>query len=109
MSKLQRLRDNIAAISHAMTSTSEYNTDVLDKYTGFGGLGFVLNPLDRSKWSKRDLDCYDDTVSLYELLKEESSSEKEYNKLVQHRGEVLVGSRSSWRLLDAQRRVLLRP
>ena len=83
MSKLQRLRDNIAAISHAMTSTSEYNTEVLDKYTGFGGLGFVLNPLDRSKWSKSDLDCYDDTVRLHELLREESSNEKEYNRLVQ--------------------------
>ena len=83
MSKLSRLRDNIAAISHAMTSTSDYDAQVLNKYTGFGGLGFVLNPLDRSKWSKSDLDCYEDTVRLHELLKEESSSEREYNAWVQ--------------------------
>ena len=83
MSRLQRLRDNIAAISHAMTSTSDYDAQVLNKYTGFGGLGFVLTPLDRSKWSKSDLDCYEDTVRLHELLKEESSSEREYNAWVQ--------------------------
>lgn len=83
MSKLSRLRDNITAISHAMTSTSDYDAQVLNKYTGFGGLGFVLNPLDRSKWSKSDLDCYDDTVRLHELLREESSSEREYNAWVQ--------------------------
>ena len=83
MSKLQRLRDNIAAISHALTSTSEYNHDILNKYTGFGGLGFVLNPLDRKAWTKSDMDCFEDTVRLHEILREESSDEREYQQWAQ--------------------------
>ena len=41
MSNLQRLRDNIAAIECALKGEGEKS--VLDKYTGFGGLGFILN------------------------------------------------------------------
>ena len=49
MSKLQRLRDNIAAIEYALTGKGD--AEVLNKYTGFGGLGFILNPRgDKSKW-----------------------------------------------------------
>ena len=60
MSNLQRLRDNIAAIECALKG--ENNLDVLNKYTGFGGLGFVLNPIeDKTKWNKTDAVCYDDT------------------------------------------------
>lgn len=82
MSKLSRLRDNIAVIEFILTQEGR-NSNITDKYTGFGGLGVVLNPLDRSKWSKSDLDCYEDTVRLHELLKEESSSDREYNAWVQ--------------------------
>ena len=83
MSKLSRLRDNIEALEHAFTSTSPYNTEILHKYTGFGGLGFVLNPLDPTQWKKSDLDCYADTYRLHELLHEESADEQEYNRWVQ--------------------------
>ena len=83
MSKLSRLRDNIEALEHAFTSTSRYNAEILDKYTGFGGLGFVLNPLDPTQWKKSDLNCYADTYRLHELLHEESSTEQEYDKWVE--------------------------
>lgn len=82
MSKLQRLRDNIAAIEFLLTQDGR-NSNITDKYTGFGGLGFVLNPLDKSAWRKSDLDYYEDTVRLFKILRDNSSSEKEYNNLVQ--------------------------
>ena len=40
MSKLTRLRDNIAALKYALTG--EGDKSVLNKYTGFGGMTFVL-------------------------------------------------------------------
>jgi len=83
MSKLQRLRDNIEALRHAMTSTSEYDQSILSKYTGFGGLTFVLNPLEKSAWSKSDMMYYDDTVRLHTLLREASKSEREYQAWVE--------------------------
>ena len=81
MSNLSRLRDNIAAIEYALTGKGE--REVMNKYTGFGGLGFVLNPIDnKAAWNKTDMTCYEDTVKLYELLKREAGSEKEYKKWV---------------------------
>jgi len=83
MSKLQRLRDNIEALRHALTSTSEYDIDILRKYTGFGGLNFVLNPLDTAAWTKSDIDCFFDTIMLHQLLKDESSDEREFKAWMQ--------------------------
>ena len=83
MSKLQRLRDNIEALQHAMTSTSEYDSEILNKYSGFGGLTFVLNPLEPTSWSKSDLQYYELTVKLHNILKEYSSSEREYEAWVE--------------------------
>ena len=65
MSKLQRLRDNIAAIEFLLTHKGEQDyTGVLDKYTGFGGLAFILNGENPAAWSKSDMDCYADTMRL---------------------------------------------
>jgi N12 class adenine-specific DNA methylase len=79
MSKLQRLRDNIEAIESALKGKGD--AQVLNKYTGFGGLGFVLNPIeDKSQWNKTDMVCYEDTVRLVELLREHAGSEKMFKK-----------------------------
>jgi len=83
MSKLSRLRDNIEALQHAMTSTSEYDQSILNKYSGFGGLNFVLNPLEPTAWTKSDMVYYQDTVRLHELLREEAGSDKEYQAWVE--------------------------
>ena len=83
MSKLQRLRDNVAAIRHALTATSEYDQEVLWKFTGFGGLNFVLNPLDTGAWNKSDMECFCDTVMLQQLLRDNSSDDKVYNRWMQ--------------------------
>ena len=80
MSKLTRLRDNIAALKYALTG--EGDKSVLNKYTGFGGMTFVLNPLDRP-WIKSDQIYIDDTIELHTLLRGASSSEREYDAWVE--------------------------
>lgn len=77
MSKLQRLRDNIAAIEVALKG--ENNLEVLSKYTGFGGLAFVLNSENPAEWSKSDMDCYADTMRLYALLHTYSDDEMQFD------------------------------
>ena len=82
MSKLQRLRDNIAAIRHALTS-SRYDADIMNKYSGFGGMTFLLNTLERKSWSKTDKQYYEDTVKLRQLLHDKSQNEDEYQAWMQ--------------------------
>jgi len=81
MSKLQRLRDNIAAIDYALTGNGD--ASVMDKYTGFGGMTFVLNPLEPTAWSKSDMMYYQDTAWLHDLLRDASHSGKEYQAWVE--------------------------
>ncbi len=80
--KLQRLRDNIEAIRHALTSP-HYDADIMNKYTGFGGMTFLLNNLEKKSWSKTDKPCYDDTVKLRQLLHDKSENEKQYEAWIQ--------------------------
>ena len=82
MSKLQRLRDNIEAIRHALTS-SRYDADIMNKYSGFGGMTFLLNTLERKSWSKTDKQYYEDTVKLRQLLHDKSQNEEEYQAWMQ--------------------------
>ena len=82
MSNLQRLRDNIAALKVVLSNDGKCGIETLNNYSGFGGLGFILNPLDKSAWTKSDMQCYDDTVQLHTLLREHSKDEKKYKKLV---------------------------
>lgn len=81
MSKLQRLRDNIAAIECALKGGND--PEVLAKYTGFGGLAFVLNSSDIDEWSKSDMDCYHDTVRLHDVLLKYSQDDRQYEAWVQ--------------------------
>lgn len=81
MSKLQRLKDNVEAVKFALGVGGDHSA--LQKYTGFGGLNFILNPLDKGAWNKSDLPCYDDTEKLYNLLRISAKDDKEYNRLVQ--------------------------
>ena len=79
MSNLQRLRDNIAAIECAITGNGD--AQVINKYSGFGGLGFVLNDIEKpEKWNKTDAVCYEDTVRLVTMLREQAGSEKMFKK-----------------------------
>ena len=81
MSKLQRLRDNIAAIEEALSDKSEKDIAILEKYTGFGGLGFILNDIGHKEtWSKSDQPCYDDTVRLRQMLVKASKDGNEFDR-----------------------------
>ena len=80
MSNLQRMKDNVNAIEFALTGKGENGQELLNKFTGFGGLGFVLLPLDKSKWSKSDLVCYAETERLHKVLREASADEQEYSR-----------------------------
>lgn len=81
--KLQRLRDNIAALEHALTYATKCDYRITDLFTGFGGLNFVLNPLDTGAWAASDLDCFVDTMKLHDLLRRHSRDEREYKAWMQ--------------------------
>ena len=83
MSKLKRLRDNIEALQNVFCDKTKYDKFVLGFYTGFGGLNFILNPLNKNAWNKSDLIYYDDTVKLYTMLRDYARDDNEYNRLVQ--------------------------
>lgn len=82
MSKLSRLRDNVAAIEYLLTHDGR-NSNITDKYTGFGGLSFILNPADQKAWSKSDMPYYADTMRLQQVIREYAKDDKTYNKLWQ--------------------------
>ena len=76
MSKLQRLRDNIAAIEEALRGGNDM--EVLGKYSGFGGLGFVLNGDDPLMWTRNDMVFYADTLRLRSVLMSYCKDDDEY-------------------------------
>ena len=88
--KHQKLNDNIEAIRIALEverdgrSTNAEELAVLRKYSGFGGLKFILNPVygvnlqDDSVWKSGDRPFLNDTIRLHELLQQFSKDDKEY-------------------------------
>src|SRR5690554_5530228 len=56
------------------------------RYSGFGGLKFVLNPIaddiDINNWRKNDHDLFPITQELHQLLKENSEDDKQYHRYV---------------------------
>jgi hypothetical protein len=56
------------------------------QYSGFGGLKFVLNPIeneiDINNWRKTEHDFFQLTQELHQLLKENSEDEKQYRRYV---------------------------
>lgn len=59
---------------------------LLMQYSGFGGLKFVLNPIenliDINEWRKSEQDLFATTRELHQLLKENAASDKEYHRFV---------------------------
>ena len=99
--KLQRLRDNIAALEHALTA-DKCDNEILNKYTGFGGLSFVLNPLDTGAWAASDLDCFCDTMRLHNLLRDNSKDEREFKAWMQSlKASTLTAFYTPWEFVAA--------
>ncbi|MDN5424176.1 MAG: N-6 DNA methylase, partial [Chryseobacterium sp.] len=98
--KREHLRHNIEALSTAFRLEREKRpaTQTEQKhlllYSGFGGLKFILNPveneIDINHWRKTEHDLFPLTQELHRLLKNNTSDEKQYRRYVESmRGSVL--------------------
>lgn len=91
-SKRQHLLQNIEALRIAFTlekekrqATTEERLSMM-RYSGFGGLKFILNPveyeIDINNWRKTEHDLFPITQELHQLLKENATDEKQYRRYV---------------------------
>jgi len=91
-SKKQHLRQNIEALRIAFTLEKEKRQATAEerllmmRYSGFGGLKFILNPveyeIDINHWRKTEHDLFPITQELHQLLKENATDEKQYRRYV---------------------------
>ena len=89
--KRQKLQDNIAAIRTVFQLEKEGRTatdaecEVLKRYSGFGGLKFVLKPTDTEEdkqyWNPSELSFFDQTKELFDTIREGARDEKEAKEL----------------------------
>ena len=89
--KRQKLQDNIAAIRTVFQLEKEGRTatdaerEVLKRYSGFGGLKFVLKPTeteeDKQYWNQSELTYFDQTKELFDVIREGGGDEKEAKEL----------------------------
>ena len=91
-SKRRHLQLNIDALRIAFKLEKEKRQATVGKrllmmqYSGFGGLKFVLNPvenaIDINNWRKTEHDLFPLTQELHQLLKENSAEDKQYKNYV---------------------------
>jgi len=91
-SKQQHLQQNIGALRIAFRLEKEKRQATAEErlqmmhYSGFGGLKFILNPVgyeaDINHWRKTEHELFPITRELHELLKENSTDEKQYRRYV---------------------------
>ncbi|MCX2679633.1 N-6 DNA methylase [Galbibacter sp. EGI 63066] len=90
--KRYHLRQNIEALRLAFKLEKEKRQAsvgermLLEEYSGFGGLKFVLNPIanetDINYWRKTEHELFPLTQELHQLLKENAKDEKQYRRYV---------------------------
>ena len=90
--KSQKLQDNIAAIKLVLQLSKEGRTAndderaVLRRYSGFGGLKFILNPAasdeDKRHWKISDQQYFRPVRELYAIIHEYSSDDNEERAIV---------------------------
>ena len=88
------------------TLLSQEERELLQHYSGFGGLKFILNPhqseADLKYWAKADQVFWQDVRSLYALIREHSADERQYQNYVQSlRNSVLTAFYTPMRLTSA--------
>ena len=81
------------------------------RYSGFGGLKFVLNPveyeMDINNWRKTEHDLFSITQELHQVLKENATDEKQYKRFVDSmRSSVLTAFYTPPEVIDAVSSVL---
>ena len=89
--KRQKLQDNIAAIRTVFQlekegrAATDAEREVLKRYSGFGGLKFVLKPTgsdaDKQYWNQSELTYFDQTKELFDTIREGASDDKEAKEL----------------------------
>ena len=89
--KRQKLQDNIAAIRTVFQLEKEGRTatdaerEVLKRYSGFGGLKFVLKPAgsddDKQYWNQSELTYFDQTKELFDTIRNGAVDDKEAKEL----------------------------
>ncbi|ALR32440.1 DNA methylase [Chryseobacterium sp. IHB B 17019] len=110
--KRQHLKANIDALRIAFTLGKEKRMASLEErkllmqYSGFGGLKFVLNPIESEKdinsWRKTDHVFFPATIELHQLLKDNSAEEKQYRRYVDSmRSSVLTAFYTPPAIIDA--------
>lgn len=111
-SKRQHLQSNVQALKIAFTLEKEKRKATqgerqqLMQYSGFGGLKFVLNPvqnlIDINQWRKTEQELFPLTQELHQLLKEHATDEKQYRRYVDSmRNSVLTAFYTPPLLIDA--------
>ncbi|MFJ1492578.1 hypothetical protein, partial [Capnocytophaga canis] len=80
--------------------------EILQKYAGFGGLKFILNPakeaVDKKYWSVSDLPYFEYTQTLWQLIRENSIDEKQYRQYEQSlKNSVLTAFYTPLEIIDA--------
>ena len=88
------------------TLLSQEERELLQHYSGFGGLKFILNPhqseADLKYWAKADQVFWQDVRSLYALIREHSTDERQFQNYVQSlRNSVLTAFYTPMRLTSA--------
>ena len=91
-SKKQHLQQNIDALRIAFTLEKENRQATVGErllmmqYSGFGGLKFVLNPIENEKdinhWRRSEHYLFNITQELHQLLKENAEDDKQYRRYV---------------------------
>ncbi|WP_312078515.1 Eco57I restriction-modification methylase domain-containing protein [Chryseobacterium sp.] len=88
-SKKQHLLNNIEAIKLAFEiekdkrPATDSEKEALRLYSGFGGLKFILNPNDISKWKTSDRDYYQSTQELLKIIKDNTKDQKEFSRYLE--------------------------
>ena len=90
--KKTHLRQNIDAIKLAFKLDKEdreatpEEREILNAYSGFGGIKAILNPADKpediNRWSKSEVELFPLVQELHEVLRENSATPEEYKRYV---------------------------
>lgn len=111
--KKQKLQDNISALrivlenyDNVLWRPTEEQSKALSKYSGFGGLKFVLNDAeseaDEAKWKKSEKSYFKDTLELHRLIRTHSKDDDEYKQYMNSlKSSVLTSFYTDHRIVDA--------
>ncbi|WP_392420054.1 helicase-related protein [Capnocytophaga canis] len=101
-----RALEVIFALEREKRVATTEEREILQKYTGFGGLKFILNPakeaVDKKYWSASDLPHFEYTQALWQLISENSIDERQYRQYEQSlKNSVLTAFYTPLEIIDA--------